>query len=972
MEIGKMVLSFILGGLLSNFLYIGALDYEARKKKAEEEAKRIEQEYKQQQISLEEAKKKLEGIQLSTGSKYTKIPTIAIAEKVAGTPELAEEITQKAIAEDRPQHYGSTAKQVQYYYDPKTKTKTYRADSAPPPKGAIPITIQQYETSKPLRVTEREQKEFLVRERKPSGELGLPRARKSLPPETRVQLAKAVVAQETGREVFTSLMSRIERKRAEQPFVPLAGVKKDEKYLKTEGLRVGEKDEKALLGDSDLHSIDNSFSRYGGKYRFLRGDYRVSNIFSNIRDRDSMVGKVDMGKIEKTQEPKWYDFPSRVKQKGQTLEFKFKFRSKGVIKKTLLGASVLGTRIVYSVSEPFFHPKKYIKGTYQSGKGLLITPRETVSGIVQEARVEPIGFIGDIVGQAVFLKGATKGIKKVSPKISYQKLKVPTTTGEKILYRGITIEKGTRGKPLIGVAEGKINIGTPKIPLKKSYLKSGLIVETPAQTAIIRKSIPAKFPKSEVAKFEKGLAITRSTELTPSRFVQRRFIQETKTLTPSGVKEVLKFSKKQKAQVYGSYAARQQMPPKLARKPADIDVQLPSGISEAQATSLTKSLVSKLRRKGRKVRIGEQSPTLIEAKVGKEWHHAVDIHTAEQAIKDISSPAVGGERVYGLRLGQKPIKIEGVQTMRLSEQGVRKFGSIATIREKGFAPAAHRLKDIPDWFATQETLIRSKLFGKTRLLRELEKTKALYPEQLFKAEAPSKVQVYAPKQKVAPSGIPSITGYFALSVPKTPSPKILPSIGKPVSLSQILPSPSVSVSISKMPKYPSVSISKSVSKSLSLSISKSIGKSISPSVSPKVSIAKYPSLTSISPPSYPPSSPPSYPPSSPPSYPPSSPPSYPPSSPPSYPPYLPPSYPPLVPPKLTDIELKLKKPRKRKPSKLEPTYKPSLVGLERFKVFGVTIPVEPRAVSLGVRPLTKQMAREAKRAEKSILGGMFR
>ncbi len=136
----------------------------------------------------------------------------------------------------------------------------------------------------------------------------------------------------------------------------------------------------------------------------------------------------------------------------------------------------------------------------------------------------------------------------------------------------------------------------------------------------------------------------------------------------------------------------------------------------------------------------------------------------------------------------------------------------------------------------------------------------------------------------------------------------------------------------------------------------------------------------IKPPKYPPYIPPARPPKAPPYAPPTKPPRYPPYAPPTkpprYPPYKPPKYPPYRPPpeepplllKLPEFEEPRRKPkRKRKPFRIAPTYKPSLVGKWRYEVEGITIPKPPRAVGLGERPLTKQMIKDIEKIGKGMI-----
>ena len=529
------------------------------------------------------------------------------------------------------------------------------------------------------------------------------------------------------------------------------------------------------------------------KPRMDRGADRKDIISDNLYIGAAKV----MGEVKAVEKPKWYDVPEITRRKGRELEFQAQFRTKG-IKSDIFLLGAVGTRLISSVTEPFFHPGKYVKGIVGLGVGLVTKPGETIFGIVQEAKTEPAGFIGELAGQAIFFKG----VRKVTPKIRYEKLKIPRVKGEEVIYRGITAELGARGKPLIGITKKGLRLGTPEIKFK---VTKPFVVETPAQTAIVRKAFPKIFPEAEAKKFSLQYKLMRATETTPSKFIQKQFIKETKTLTPKQIGEVLKFAEKEKATVYGSFPSRSQMPKELGRVPADIDIQLKVG-GEAAAIK-TQRLVSTLKKAGAKARIAKKSPTLIEVKTNG-WHHAVDIHSTDVPAEAVS-PAIARTKSYGLRLGQKPIKIGKIEVMPLSEQTIRKGTSILTIREKGFAPEPHRLKDIPDYFATQETLIRStNILKRQKLMSMFKEAKELYPDYLFKTVTPTKVPISIPL-KVDTRISPTVRTIIAV----TPSPSLPTSIS-PSPYPSIKPSPSLPTSISPSP-YPSIKPSPSLPTSIS-------------------------------------------------------------------------------------------------------------------------------------------------------------
>lgn len=516
------------------------------------------------------------------------------------------------------------------------------------------------------------------------------------------------------------------------------------------------------------------------------------------------------------------------------------------LKTASMGLSA-GSVIVKGVTHPFETAKEVL---WDFPKALISDPFGTGYGVGTSLRTEPEKVFGETIGYSIL--GA--GVKKFSPvKPTYERVKVPVEpkkltaqhildtrmssikeiakTGELTVYKGVGVEAGKYGRTVAGVSEGRLTT-SPKVDLSRMDLSKGYIPESPTSSYVIKKSLPSIYPKEEVARFKETLGLSRMTEKTPSRFVQKKFIKETETLSPRGVSEVLKTTKREGGQVYGSFPARQQMPKSIWEKyrgekiPADVDVMF--DVSGAEGEVIAQGLVKRLKAKGEVVRIAKDSPMLIESKRGGTWRHAVDIHTKETTPLDLGT-AVASEKAWGLRMGQKDIKIEGVRTMRLSEQGVRKTASITTMREKGFAPEAHRVKDVGDYFAVQETLAESKIIGKGRTLRKLERVKKLYPEeQVYSMNKPkikiADYSVKAPKAKVpkpraysvfggspkrspynVPSISPSISPFVSPSISpspiKSPSPRKSPSIFRSPSISPYSPgSPSP-----YSPGYPSIS-----------------------------------------------------------------------------------------------------------------------------------------------------------------------
>jgi len=226
------------------------------------------------------------------------------------------------------------------------------------------------------------------------------------------------------------------------------------------------------------------------------------------------------------------------------------------------GAIPLATEKVLATGEALFHKetrKEVWPELKRTGK---VTVKETYGYDIdtKEFKLTPevastyltAGTFGLVGASGAILKGkGGAGIGKT--RIKYESIETP------VKYKGITIESGPRGKPLLGVSEGKPVLGTPKTNLAK--VGEPYIVETPAQTSIVMKSVKTSVKEPIQAKqFTTGLDLMRLTEKTPSKFIQKQFIKETKTLSPKGVKEVLKAVKKEGGEIYGSFGARQQMP----------------------------------------------------------------------------------------------------------------------------------------------------------------------------------------------------------------------------------------------------------------------------------------------------------------------------------------------------------------------------------------------------------------------------
>jgi len=473
--------------------------------------------------------------------------------------------------------------------------------------------------------------------------------------------------------------------------------------------------------------------------------------------------------------PEWLkDITSRTEQKAE--------KKTGVGgQAAMFGAAALsGVGTYFSVVT---NPFKALKGFGSFIKAGVTDPFGTGVAIKQELTTRPVSMIADIfaTGKAFKTYGAVAKpvVKYVKPEITT--LKVPTDKGKTTVYKGFSIFE----RPVIGYSGGKIKLGTPG-GVDLSVASKPFIVESAAGTKILLKNMgkqdlilskqlsgsasgvglyseakPGGFDllqkqfegyqfkvspsgksvittsgqlmsPTELTKFGGLITKTRTVESTPSKFVVDKFLKQSRTWNEAELTKILDFTKRSKGELFGSFPAQQQTKPSLRRVPADVDIrfEMPKEELVLKAQELTKEL----KKMGSLVKI-ESDTALIEKWIPEQkgYVHGVDIHTKNfedlsQDASDLASDMVTGDKIYGAPLDQPTIKIEDVKVMPLSEQVVRKMSSIATIRpgQPGeswtIAPEAHRMKDIPDWFAGYETLS-----GKQAL-----DLRGLYPTDLFK------------------------------------------------------------------------------------------------------------------------------------------------------------------------------------------------------------------------------------------------
>lgn len=206
-------------------------------------------------------------------------------------------------------------------------------------------------------------------------------------------------------------------------------------------------------------------------------------------------------------------------------EFQFKAdREKETFRKFGLQTAAFGISAVGGFTKPLRNPVSYFAGMFETGKSLITSPFSTIRSIGNQALTEPAVFTGDMAGQGLFFKGASKAspvtIKKVVdlnlPKDPakatalvkgealdagksvfnfVESTEKGMTTGYKVEFPLIKGKKSGYNLPQAGSpgSKGSITINSPAYnkfldqnPLYKQLLET--TIEKPAQEVVIYKT----------------------------------------------------------------------------------------------------------------------------------------------------------------------------------------------------------------------------------------------------------------------------------------------------------------------------------------------------------------------------------------------------------------------------------------------------------------------------------------------------
>jgi hypothetical protein len=488
----------------------------------------------------------------------------------------------------------------------------------------------------------------------------------------------------------------------------------------------------------------------------------------------------------------------------------------------------------------------------------------------------------------------------------YQPLDTRTQT-----YRGVYFQWFNKAKPLIGMSEGKLQIGTPKfgteglrvyprmftpfetatiqpnlkryISTKESQIATYGKLKEPAEEAVLRQTISifsSKAPKSDQMRAyidagELGGTFTRSRvqlESLPAIMKygyklpirsQRMSLEDVMAGSDvfggkKGAKTVLSALQKQDQPfiITGSTPQQSQMGKYMTRQAGDVDLWV-AGSAEDFAQSMLTEIKTTY---GKNVRISPDKPSLIEFKLrGKGWVHGLDIHSDVGDDIASSSDNLNPDYIMGTPRPEPIISKEGFRIQSLQEQILAKGESALIPQQFGVGPAAHRIKDVYDPYNIGRFYMSTETVP-DEVVGSISQYGSTIPRSVMQ-DFGGDVLVIPSSSYWAGKSAPSMTGLASRTMTKSiklktsPSLEVSPQLDAASSGSLAIrgspqPSPKVKGSPLQSPVTSKSlsSASLSSSKSLSLSPSPSISPSLSPSPSISPSLSPSPSISpSLSP-----------------------------------------------------------------------------------------------------------------------------
>ncbi len=287
---------------------------------------------------------------------------------------------------------------------------------------------------------------------------------------------------------------------------------------------------------------------------------------------------------------------------------------------------------------------------------------------------------------------------------SFKPVKIPLKDGSTaVVWSGLSV----RGRRVIGIT---------KAPPNYQSVTEGWQPVTRLETTVAgtRSALEAMgLPKSEVERVMGTIGETkgfkgRHSPYEPSTVEVADVAPQ--TLTPDELAIVLRQAHKNKQyveMVFGSTTMKPQLAPQLRnwRKLGDIEIQFASKASAERVKQVAKDMLADLEKKSPgKFTLDDTGMRLMT----KE-HHAVELKMPnDPAGTGLGKTPQRSLGAWGIEFHEAPISVQypGIGTlriMRLSESGSRKMASITELTPEGFAPPAHRTKDIIDYYVILRT-----------------------------------------------------------------------------------------------------------------------------------------------------------------------------------------------------------------------------------------------------------------------------
>lgn len=510
------------------------------------------------------------------------------------------------------------------------------------------------------------------------------------------------------------------------------------------------------------------------------------------------------------------------------------------------------------------HPKMVEAGGYGIGGFLEYGKIEEMKKMgFNEKDIASIVY-SDVISFFSFGEGFKYGLESGLP-VKYAVVQV----GDETVFRGLTFESGTRGRPLIGRTPEGWTLGTPELSgetIERVYgpslsSRGGYTPLTPTETRIAFENIAKTYPETEMTLSKGMLNLRSSTFGVQSKYIMKDLpLEEPLTrhgVSNIGIQNVENWIKAQDdIVVYGSVSQKAQMEGFPHRALHDIDLQLGVKDTSLSANELL-SILEKTEGKG-KFWINPNEPSLIQSKAG----HLFDIHGLDIVTSEATSPSIFKQNYigYGFK-GEPELEIGGITTKSLSEQATRKMSSNLAMREEQFFPPSHRIKDIGDYISVEKVLLMSKgggSAGDVALLSGIEKQwmeklnamnimkdvapkteNIVYYAKFSKADLPSiGLLDVSPSMSIRDNYINDVLSSFkslgsggSLSIPseRLPSGSSKPAMkGKSPSIGL------VSLGIKATPGYPRSQAIGNYIVSMGPYINPSIGPSPSPPISPPI------------------------------------------------------------------------------------------------------------------------------------------